>query len=268
MKVVLANQFKNETLRLVEWLEYYRDRGIVDFILCDDNSADDSIDKIRSVEGINCVIINSSSPPSKYESSKDAEMYRGDCGLALSISTNFKRMYEMVLDHYGKSTILGFFDVDEYLIGKTKDLSSCVRSCIDNHLLLSVCSFEVDSREFCLSANKRLTKQTTKSTSTENRFRSERKTFKSFCSLFHQRQSELFTCPASYLGQTVHACGIHVEKEFGCDGPKHPTLDSEEWYCGDWKLASPSTLKFLHYRIPSYIQPENYHLFDTEYSIP
>ena len=58
MKIILTNQFKNESLRIVEWLEYYRDRGIKDFILINDNSTDDSIQKINSVPNVSVTMIN------------------------------------------------------------------------------------------------------------------------------------------------------------------------------------------------------------------
>lgn len=75
MRIILANQFKNESLRIVEWLEYHRDRGIHDFILVDDHSTDDSVQKIQSVKGISAKILSSELPPLEFLNSQDTEAY-------------------------------------------------------------------------------------------------------------------------------------------------------------------------------------------------
>jgi hypothetical protein len=76
MKIILTNQFKNESLRIVEWLEYYRDRGIEDFILINDNSTDDSVQKINSVPNVSVTIISSDLPEVNFFSSDQTEKYR------------------------------------------------------------------------------------------------------------------------------------------------------------------------------------------------
>ena len=52
MNIVLANQFKNEQNRLKEWLAYYKELKICDFILVDDHSSDNSLNEISKESAI------------------------------------------------------------------------------------------------------------------------------------------------------------------------------------------------------------------------
>ena len=45
--VTLCSIFKNESAIMKEWLTHYYNNGICDFLLCDDNSTDSSIEKIN-----------------------------------------------------------------------------------------------------------------------------------------------------------------------------------------------------------------------------
>lgn len=285
MKIVLANQFKNEGSRIVEWLSYYRDRGITNFILCNDHSTDDSIDKIKSVESINCLIIDSSQPKSKYHNSKDTESYSGDCSVAISISNNFKKIKELTLKVFGNEVILGFFDVDEFLIGKTKNLSEEIINATNNFLMVSVCSFEVDSDLFNLDSNIPLLKQTTKSMSVKNRSLCTRKTtFKSLLNLSKDEKKQFCSLDPNTCGNCggfAHAGGVDRSEAFGVPpyrgfldlgghDPIIPTKEFEEWYSPNkkWCLIAPEKLIFLHYRISKKEQKVNKKLFDMEYTIP
>lgn len=268
MNIVLANQFKNEQNRLSEWLSYYRDRGIVDFILCNDHSTDDSIGRIQSVEGINCTVFDSPFNPLSFHNSNQTESYRGSHGLATNIAKNFKRCHEMAIERYGSNTILGFFDVDEFLMSEIGELPVVIKQQMSDCLLMSVCSFEVHSDIFNPLSHVPLLQQTTRSMSTENRFISERKTFKSFCNLSRKDSLHVFNGDMSNVGAYIHACGIDIDSVFGVPTVDHPRNDSDMWKTNGWKMPSPKNLKFLHYRSPTYISRSNFHLFDTDYIVP
>lgn len=268
MNIVLANQFKNESPRLIEWLTYYRDRGITDFVLCDDGSSDNSLDRIRSVSGIECLVFRSSSPESNFYNSSQTESYRGNYQLAVSISYNFKRAHALTLEKYGRNTILGFFDVDEFLLGETKNLRDTIEKETADHLLVSICSFEVDSDRFTVGSNIPILNQTTRSMSTKNRYASERKSSKSFVNLSLDTENRVQSADIHLVGQNIHCGGIDVGAVFGVDCVQHPKEESDEWICGGWKLSAPNKIKFLHYRSPSYISRSNSHLFDMDYLIP
>lgn len=269
MNIVLANQFKNESSRLVEWLTYYRDRGITHFILCDDGSTDDSQDRIRSVSGIECLVFQSSTFGSPFLNSTQTESYRGNHTLAVNISANFKKAHSLAIEKYGKDTILGFFDVDEFLVGETRNIRDVVEQETRNHLLVSVCSFEVDSDRFNVRSPTPLLNQTTRSMSTENRYVSERgTTFKSFANLSLDASNTVQYANLNLVGYNIHAGGIDLNAVFGTDMPIQPMRGDDEWCHGGWKLSAPNKIKFLHYRSPSYISRSNFHLFDKDYLVP
>jgi hypothetical protein len=214
-------------------------------------------------------VIDSSYTPTEFHNSKDTQSYAGNSHLASSISTNFKRIHKIVLDSYGTSTILGFFDVDEFVLRRSNRLSEEMMQSLSGYLMVSVCSFEVDSDRFDPNNSIPLLKQTTRSMSTGNRFKSERMSFKSFCDLSHPKSNILFQSPINYYGPNIHACGVDIEKQFECSSPIQPKEDSDTWSVGmNWKLASPQELTMLHYRKPSYIARENFHLFDKDYAVP
>ena len=95
MNIVIANQFKNESRRIPEWLEYYRDRGITEFVLVDDNSTDNSLEAINSVKGVNVSVLKSDSTNLPFQNSLDTERYKGDVSLAESISRNLEKSISM-----------------------------------------------------------------------------------------------------------------------------------------------------------------------------
>ena len=115
MRIILATQFKNESARVVEWLEYYRDRSITDFLLCDDYSTDDTVAKIHSVQGVNVKIFPSLYPPNQFYNSKDTDLYKFDTKYIYSQHGNFKNIFEYACVNFDKNTALGFFDLDEFI---------------------------------------------------------------------------------------------------------------------------------------------------------
>jgi hypothetical protein len=272
MNIVIANQFKNESKRIPEWLEYYRDRGITEFVLVDDNSTDNSLEAINSVRGVNVSVLKSDSSNLSYQNSIDTERYRGDTSLAHSMSLNFRKVHKYVLDKYETNTILGFFDVDEYIVGETSDLNKIIRETISQYLMVSLCSFEIDSDTIDLDSNTPLLKQTTRSTSTLGRTKcTRRNTIKSFANLSRDDSNVIFSAPIDRYGESIHACGV---PSIIFDGmldhyANQPKSDTDENVTdGRLLLAQPKHLKFLHYRVPSYDLKINKPLFDTNHIVP
>jgi|694.fasta_scaffold28635_8 hypothetical protein len=272
MNIVIANQFKNESRRIPEWLEYYRDRGITEFVLVDDNSTDNSLEAINSVKGVNVSVLKSDSTNLPFQNSLDTERYKGDVSLADSISRNFRKIHKYVLGKYGTNTILGFFDVDEYIVGETSDLNKIIRETVSQYLMVSLCSFEIDSDTINIDSNTPLIKQSTRSTSTFGRTKCTRwGTVKSFANLSREDSNIIFSTPIEDYGESVHACGIPLKMRGGkltqfINQPKSDT--DEEVTDGRLLLAQPKHLKFLHYRIPSYDLQINKPLFDTNHRVP
>ena len=277
MKIVIANQFKNEGKRIREWLEYYRDRGITDFVLVNDHSTDDSIEVIKSVSGVTVQIMESPHRNLKFSNSKDTEHYKGNVELAEIISTNFRKVHEFVLQKYGKEVLLGFFDIDEYIVGETKELAGIINTIASQNLLSSLCSFEIDSDMMDLNSNVPYIKQTTRSTSTSGRYKCTRRcTVKSFVNLNRKDSDLAFSVPMWNFGESIHACGIPSKRlGFAANGdPEYghyvsqPINETDECLTdGRLLLVAPSKLKMLHYRSPSYDHTINKPLFDTDHVI-
>ena len=273
MNIVIANQFKNESRRIPEWLEYYRDRGITEFVLVDDNSTDNSLEAINSVKGVNVSVLKSDSTNLPFQNSLDTERYKGDVSLAESISRNFRKIHKYVLGKYGTNTILGFFDVDEYIVGETSDLNKIIRETVSQYLMVSLCSFEIDSDTINIDSNTPLIKQSTRSTSTFGRTKCTRwSTVKSFANLSREDSDTIFSVPINYYGESIHGCGV-PSKMYSANNVGHfmnqPKSDTDEEVTdGRLLLAQPNRLKMLHYRIPSYDLQINKPLFDTNYRVP
>ena len=277
MKIVIANQFKNEGKRLREWLEYYRDRGITDFVLVNDHSTDNSIEVINSVVGVNVTVMDSPFNNLNFNNSKDTEHYKGNIALAETISTNFRRVHQFVLQKYGRETILGFFDVDEYIVGQTKNLAEVINATASQYLISSICSFEIDSDTIDLDSDVPFIKQTTRSTSTSSRYRcTRRSTAKSFANLNRKDSNLIFSVPVQAFGESIHGCGV-PSKRLGFDAKGNPEYghyvsqpinDTDECITdGRLCLVAPKTMKMLHYRKPSYDLATNKPLFDTDHTI-
>lgn len=273
MNIVIANQFKNESKRIPEWLEYYRNRGITEFVLVDDNSTDNSLEAINSVNGVNVSVLKSDGPDLPFGNSVDTERYKGNVALADSISRNFRKVHKYVLQKYGTNTILGFFDIDEYIVGETTDLNSAIRETVAPYLMVSLCSFEIDSDTINVHSNTPLINQTTRSTSTYGRSKCTRwSTIKSFANLSRDDSNIIFSTPVTDYGESIHTCGV-PSRTFSSNYVGHyesqPKNDTDETVTdGRLLLVQPKKLKFLHYRVPSYDMEFNKHLFNTNHRVP
>jgi len=295
MKIVLASQFKNEAIRAVEWLEYYKARGIVDFILCDDHSTDDSIARINSVEGIKVKHFSSQSVPTRFSGSSDTELYKWDLEHPQNQHTNFRRMFAYACEHYGPDTAIGFLDMDEFIFtNRDAPLHQVISEKIKPYAVMSICSFEVDSRTFELNGSN-LLDQTTRSMSVENRAISTRRTtVKSFIQLGHPLSKYAFTEPIPEIGAGIHTAGLPLSSRqtwpklirkrlknwlrmIVGSGPKRWYALESVWvpqHLHDsfaledlWLRVDPFSLSYLHYRTPSYDMPINGPLFDYDYDL-
>jgi hypothetical protein len=169
MKIVLANQFKNEQKRLKEWLLYYKSLGVCDFIFTDDHSTDDSLSIIKSISGINVDILKSEfEPDNKFFSSVDTDRYAGT-KVAGNIGENFIKMHDFCKKAHGNEVFLGFFDVDEFIFFDTSKTSllNLIENNIQNCPVLCLNSTEVDCNTFDVDGSW-LTLQNHKAVSREN----------------------------------------------------------------------------------------------------
>ena len=165
---------------------------------------------------------------------------------------------------------------------------------IKPYAVMSICSFEVDSRTFQLGAGK-LVDQSTRSMSVENRVHSTRRTtVKSFVNLSHPLSKYAFTEPISETGAGIHTAGLPfssrqtwpklIRKRFKNwlrtllhIGPKRWYAMEEVWVPHHphdffalgvlWLRVDPHSLSYLHYRTPSYDMPINGPLFDCDYDL-
>ena len=92
MKVVLANQFKNEAHRIKEWILFHREQGINDYVLMNDNSSDNFKEQIDKIKNVNITVLNSEEPTTGYKNSENTQNYAGNVTLAHGISENFKKI--------------------------------------------------------------------------------------------------------------------------------------------------------------------------------
>ena len=295
MKIVLASQFKNEAVRAVEWLEYYRDRGISDFILCDDHSTDHSLERINSVSGITVTHFSSQSEPTRFTGSSDTELYKWDLEHPQNQHTNFRRMFTYACEHYGPDTAIGFLDMDEFIFTNSDlPLVQVISEKIKPYAVMSICSFEVDSRTFELNGIK-LVDQSTHSMSVESRVKSTRRTsVKSLIHLGHPLHKFAFTEPIPEIGAGIHTAGLPlssretwgklVRKRLKNWLRTNLTGGDRRWYALErfwvpqsphdayaldslWLRVDPYSLSYLHYRTPSYDMPINGPLFDCDYDL-
>jgi hypothetical protein len=244
MNIVIGNQFKNEQDRLEEWLLYYRELGIKDFILVNDHSTDNSVEIIKSIKDVNVNILNSQTNPLQFYNGNNTDKYRGNLQLAYNIILNFTRIHNYCLKHYGKNTALGFFDVDEFIFTNTPDLvTNVIKKLIHENPVLSIYSLEVNSEKFDL--NSWVTLQTTESMSIENRLKSTRAgVVKSFQNLNFVEIIDFFNDYEPYdVGIPIHWGATKIPRDFP---------DTE-------------LLAFLHYRKPIYDPIINIPLCDKEY---
>lgn len=296
MRIILANQFKNESLRIVEWLEYHRDQGIYDFILVDDHSTDDSVQKIQSVKGISAKILSSELPPLEFLNSQDTEAYRGNERLAKVIVLNFNKVFQYVRQHYDQDTVLGFIDFDEFLFSDAthQSVANLIAENIKPYVVMSVSSFEVDSRKFNVADGPVLS-QTTRSMSVKSRALSTRnfvvKSFINFSSpnlryAYSSDQNEFWSqvhlsgmplktkksknsVVLKNLKNKLSSCLFGVKREFTVlDSDFVPFHEDDRFVIpGIYLRIEPRTLKFLHYRFPTYDLEKNQHLLDQDYQL-
>lgn len=122
MKNVIITQLKDQSNRISDWILYHNDEGFDTFIIFDDKSQDDTLEKIRDIKeihGINIIVMDTDSRGNIYSSDqcKDSESYHGDGSLNDRIKRSFTRGNEIVKE-INPEAICAFIDVDEFLVSE------------------------------------------------------------------------------------------------------------------------------------------------------
>lgn len=249
MRIILANQYKNESKRILEWILYHKTLGIKDFILVDDYSTDNSIEIAESIDGINVEIIPSIRKPTRHYNGEFTNAYQFDSVLHYNIAANFKNVFEVCKEKYGKECIIGYYDIDEFLFSPLLseddfDITKIILDEIKDWPVLSLHCFEVNSDKFNLDSW--ITLQTTNTTNEKNRKISPRyECIKSFTNLSFIDKIDFFTDDSNY----IHAGGI------------------KDNYKDTHNVVETNKLAYMHYRKPMY-DPEKYRLlFNTDMNI-
>lgn len=250
MKIILANQFKNEQLRLKEWLLYNKALGITDFILVDDYSTDESVNIIKNIKDITVHILPSMAEKTGYSGSVDTNVYAGISHLAQNMVMNYKQIHKYCLNTYGKEVYLGFFDVDEFIFYKeykSKPLTSIIQENIKDNPVLCFGSLEVNSDLFDLNKSEWITQQTTTAMSFQSKFEGTRKdTVKAFQNLSYNNLNIFYKTSERLYGHHIHSGGVPSD------------------LCSFARLEDCA---FLHYRQPIYHPEINKKLCNTSYGI-
>lgn len=263
MRIVLANQFKNEAHRLREWILFHKQQGIFDFVLMNDNSTDNFKEQISDIKNVNVTILDSQEATTGYKNSENTQNYAGNITLAHSISINFKKIMEYVKKELGDDVVLGYFDVDEFLFSETSTINESLEF-YKNFCMICVFSYEVDSTKFD-PYKPWVTLQSTRSFSDENRLLGTRKhTVKTFCNLRHEDKNLFFTIPVSslYYGGNIHTGGTPGSYWNPNNLEIYPEFQTENRCI----FSDTKKLKFLHYRKPAYNLEHNIKYFDKDYS--
>jgi hypothetical protein len=264
MKIVLANQFKNEANRLKEWILFYKEQGIKDFVLMNDNSTDDFKDQISKIRNVNVSILNSEEQTTEYKNSENTQNYEGNVILANSISLNFKKIMQYIQKEIEEDVVVGYFDVDEFVFSETSTIQESLEF-YKNFSMICVFSYEVNSNLFDFY-KPWVTLQTTRSFSDENRLLGSRKhTVKTFCNLNHQDKNLFFTISPSHLnyGGIIHTGGTPGSYWNPNNIEIYPEFKTENKCI----FSDTKKLKFLHYRKPTYHLDHNIKYFDKDYPI-
>lgn len=251
MKIILANQFKNESKRLKEWLLYHKFLGVNDFILVNDHSTDNSKEIIKNIPDITVHLLDSKlKEHTSFKSSEDTEKYMGG-GVPQIIFENFINIHDYCLKTYGKNVYLGFFDVDEFIYFNYKEYSflQIIKKYLNENAVLSLDNFDVDSDRFDLNKGW-VTQQTTRSMDFLNKKTTYRaNTVKSFQNLNYNNLNvfkELLETPGCHIGTYIHGGGV------------------KQNYVS---YADNNELGFLHYRKPMYELHKNKHLCNKDYEM-
>lgn len=117
MKNVITNQFRNESLRLEEWILYHFYQGFDSFILFDDWSEDNSIeiiDKLRSKYKINIIIEKTDGKGVKFKNGSETNLYQGNGDVNWRIARSATRGLEIARRNNPDCNIF-IGEVDEFL---------------------------------------------------------------------------------------------------------------------------------------------------------
>jgi hypothetical protein len=135
MKNVIITQLKDQSDRIKDWILYHHEQGFDTFIMYDDSSEDDTVEKmklIRDSYNINIIINKSDGFGNVYsfENCKNSESYHGDVTLSDRIRRSFTSGNNIVKS-INPDAISVFVDVDEFLVS---NLDEKISTTIENEL--------------------------------------------------------------------------------------------------------------------------------------
>lgn len=123
MKNVIITQLKNQSDRIFDWIIYHFYQGFDSFVIFDDFSEDDTVDKLINIKNkfnINIIIEKTDGVGMTYrgEKSKNSEAYHGDQSLSDRIRRSFRTGNDIV-KKINPDAICSFTDVDEFYVSNT-----------------------------------------------------------------------------------------------------------------------------------------------------
>ena len=134
--ITIISMFKNESLILNEWIQYYVNQGIEHFYLIDNGSDDDYYDKIKNFKDKITLIKDKTRIKThnicdikKYDSNSNKYIF-DKCKAHTQLFLSNKYFLEKIKK---ESTWTMFIDCDEYIyIPKTKNLNSFLKNLEEN----------------------------------------------------------------------------------------------------------------------------------------
>lgn len=235
--------FKNEALRLKEWLTYHYVCGFKNYVLIDDHSTDASRSVIKEVtdkfSDISVQVLPNDLGELGFKGGVDTERYRGSHALLDVINYNFKKAFDLLKE---KKPIIGYYDVDEFLFSKSKPVADEVRRLFQvspEVVMLAAMDFQADYLKFSVDRGWITAQTTAETTDQERRSTGRSETRKCFINL--ERSVNFFIAP-ELRPASARALGIVTPHNLGIGEDTS-------------KVAVPSydELAFLHYRhVPYY----------------
>lgn len=136
MKNVIITQLKDQSDRIKDWILYHHEQGFDTFIMYDDSSEDDTVEKMNSIKdsyNINIIINKTDGLGNVYssENCKNSESYHGDVTLSDRIRRSFTSGNNIVKS-INPNAVSVFIDVDEFLVS---DSNEKISSIIENELI-------------------------------------------------------------------------------------------------------------------------------------
>lgn len=117
MNFCITNQFRNESHRLEEWVLYHLHQGFDSFILFDDFSEDDSVEKLNTLKskyGINIIVEKTDGKGAKFKNSSETNSYNGNGQVASRVARSATKGIE-IARNINPDCVIFIGEVDEFL---------------------------------------------------------------------------------------------------------------------------------------------------------